>query len=515
MRHPTGQPGQQHGQEQRWQGIGRQGAEGLQTIGEHGRASARNCPQHRACALIHLKAPKRQPVQDGGMTHSATPPRALLTLAEAKVPRYTSYPIAAQFGPLEEAQYRAWLAQGIGAADPLSLYLHVPFCGDLCWYCACHTKPTRSEARLSAYEQALMAEMALLEATLPAHAGVSHLHFGGGTPSILGAAGLRQLMSRLRGLFGLRPGAEVAIELDPRLMDAALVDALGEIGVTRASLGVQDIAPEIQGRIGRPQPAELVQLGVERLRAAGIADINLDLMYGLPGQTVAHVEASARFAASLRVDRIAVFGYAHVAWMKPHQNAIDAATLPDVVERMEQAEAAEAVLRAAGYVALGLDHFALPGDTMEQAARAAKLRRNFQGYTVDDAPALIGLGASSIGALPAGFAQNEADERQYIASVTAGRLPVRRGIATTAEDRVRAVLIERLMCDFSLKLSEIPAVILDAALQRLQPLLDAGLVLVRDNRLVVVPGGRRFVRQVAVCFDAYFEAGARRHSAAI
>jgi oxygen-independent coproporphyrinogen-3 oxidase len=465
--------------------------------------------------LIHLKARRLGPLQDTGMTHSATPPRALLALAEAKVPRYTSYPTAAQFGPLEEAQYRAWLAQGIGAADPLSLYLHVPFCRDLCWYYACHTRPTRSEARLSAYAQALMAEMALLEAALPAHAGVSHLHFGGGTPSILGGDGLRHLMSRLRGLFGLRLGAEVAIELDPRLMDASLVDALGEIGITRASLGVQDIAPEIQARIGRPQPAELVQLGVERLRAAGIAGINLDLMYGLPGQTVAHVEASARFAASLGVDRIAVFGYAHVAWMKPHQNAIDAATLPDVVERMEQAEAAEAVLRAAGYVALGLDHFALPGDTMAQAARAGTLRRNFQGYTVDDAPALIGLGASSIGALPAGFVQNEPDERQYIASVTAGRLPVRRGVATTVEDRVRAALIERLMCDFSLRLDEVPAPVLATALQKMRPLMEAGLVSVQDGSLVLAPVGHRFVRQVAVCFDAYFEAGARRHSAAI
>jgi len=449
------------------------------------------------------------------MTQPAMPPRALLALAEAKVPRYTSYPTAAQFGPLAEAQYRAWLAQGIGPADPLSLYLHVPFCRDLCWYCACHTRPTRSEARLLAYTDALMAEMALLQAALPDHAGVSHLHFGGGTPSILGAEGLRRLLARLRGLFGLRPGAEVAIELDPRLMDAALVEALAELGVTRASLGVQDIAPDIQARIGRPQPAELVQLGVERLRQAGIAGINLDLMYGLPGQTVAHVEASARFAAALRVDRIAVFGYAHVAWMKPHQKAIDETTLPDVVERMEQAEAAEAVLRASGYVALGLDHFALPDDTMAQAAPAGRLRRNFQGYTVDDAPALIGLGASSIGALPSGFAQNEADERQYIASVTAGRLPIRRGIATTREDRTRALLIERLMCDFALDLRIVPTDIVSLALERLQPLVEAGLVSMQNDNLLVAPEGRRFVRQVAVCFDAYFEAGAQRHSMAI
>jgi oxygen-independent coproporphyrinogen-3 oxidase len=466
-------------------------------------------------ALIQRKAPFARPPQHGGMTHSATAPQALLALAEAKVPRYTSYPTAAQFGPLDEASYRDWLVSGIAPEDPLSVYLHVPFCRDLCWYCACHTRPTRSAARIAAYAAALQAEMALLSAALPAHGGIAHLHFGGGTPSILGAAGLRSLLGRLHDRFGLRPGAEVAIELDPRLMDGALVEALGEMGVTRASLGVQDVSPEIQARIGRPQPAELVALGVERLRQAGIGGVNLDLIYGLPGQSVAHVEASARFAAGLGVDRIAVFGYAHVAWMKPQQKAIDAASLPGAVARMEQAEAAEAVLRAAGYVALGLDHFARPGDAMAMAAREGRLRRNFQGYTTDSAPVLLGLGASSIGALPAGFAQNEADERRYIAAVSAGRLPVNRGIAVTPEDRLRAGLIERLMCDFALDLGAIPPAILLPALARLASLQADGLLHLEAGRLVVTPLGRRFVRQVARCFDAYFAPGAQRHSAAV
>ncbi len=449
------------------------------------------------------------------MTENAPPSRALLALAEARVPRYTSYPTAAQFGPVSEDTYRSWLSTGVGGADPLSLYVHVPFCRDLCWYCACHTRPTRSESRISAYAEALTSEMALLRGALPADGGIAHLHFGGGTPSILGVAGLRRVMARLRSLFGFRLGAEIAIELDPRLMDEPLVDALAEMGFTRASLGVQDVSPDIQARIGRPQPAELTRVAVERLRRAGIHNINLDLMYGLPGQTAAHVEASARFGASLRADRVAVFGYAHVAWMKPHQNAIDATTLPGAVERMEQAEIAESVLCDSGYVALGLDHFALPGDSLARAAIRGGLHRNFQGYTTDDAPVLLGLGASSIGALPGGFAQNEPEERRYIAAVNAGHLPVVRGVATSLEDRLRAGLIETLMCDFHLDLNGIPQAILEEALSRLETLRVDGIIEIEHGRLHVLPAGRRFVRQVASCFDAYFRAGTLRHSAAV
>lgn len=445
--------------------------------------------------------------------------RAVMALAEARVPRYTSYPTAAQFGPVAEGDYRAWLAAGIAPEDSLSLYLHVPFCRELCWYCACHTRPTRSAARIDAYLAALLAEIDLLAAALPPHAGVSHLHFGGGTPSILGAAGLARVMAALRRRFGLRPGAEVAIELDPRLMDAELPVALGALGFTRASLGVQDIAPEVQARIGRPQPAALVEAAVARLRAAGIGGVNLDLMYGLPGQTTAHVEASARFAAGLAADRVAVFGYAHVPWMRPHQALIDAALLPAAAERMHQAERAEAVLCAAGYVALGLDHFARPGDALARAAAARGLRRNFQGYTTDTAPVLLGLGPSAIGHLPGGFAQNEPEERRYAERVRAGALPVVRGTAVTAGDRLRGLLIERLMCDFALDLGAVAAMggaaVLEEALARMQPLLRDGLARLEQDALVVTPQGRRFVRQVAACFDAHGMPAPARHSVAV
>lgn len=449
---------------------------------------------------------------------SPTPSRALLALAEARVPRYTSYPTAAQFGPLDEATYRGWLRDGIRPGDPLSLYVHVPYCRDLCWYCACHAKPTRSEARIDAFAAALEGEADLLAAALPEHGGIAHLHLGGGTPSILGPSRMRALVNGLLARFGRRPGAELAIELDPRILDEGMVDTLGELGFTRASLGVQDISPAVQARIGRPQPSELVAVAVDRLRCAGIAGLNLDLMYGLPGQTVAHVEASARFAAWLEVDRVAVFGYAHVAWMKPNQKAIDPTTLPGPEARLEQAEAAERVLAAAGYAALGLDHFARPGDPLARAAAEGRLRRNFQGYTTDDAPVRLGLGPSAIGQLPGGLAGNILDERAHADAVAEGQLPVTRGVATTAEDLARGALIERLMCDFALDLGTTDASLrpaVDAALVAMAPLRDQGLVELTPGRVAVTPTGRRFVRQVAACFDAYLAPSEQRHSAAV
>ncbi len=439
------------------------------------------------------------------------------------MPRYTSYPTAAQFGPLDETTYRGWLRTAIRPSDTLSLYVHVPFCRNLCWYCGCLTRPTRSDPRIDGYAETLLAEVALLSAALPAHAGVSHLHLGGGTPSILGSERLRTLMQALRAAFGIRPGAEIAIELDPRYTSEELVGTLAEIGFNRVSLGVQDISPEVQAAIGRIQPAEQVAAAVGRLRQAGLRSINLDLMYGLPRQTAAHVESTSRFAAGLQPERVAVFGYAHVPWMRTHQKAIDAAALPGAEARLEQAECAERTLCAEGYQALGLDHFARPDDPLALAARAGTLRRNFQGYTTDAAEVVLGLGVSSIGTLPAGFAQNDTREAEYRTAVLAGRLPVVRGRAVSDEDRLRARMIERLMCDFALDLDAIAAAdpasaaIVAEAREKLAPLAADGLVGLEGGRLRVTPDGRRFVRQAAACFDAYLrpEAAGTRHAVAV
>jgi oxygen-independent coproporphyrinogen-3 oxidase len=375
---------------------------------------------------------------------------------------------------------------------------------------------TRNQDRVARYGAALGREAALLAAALPAHAGVAALHFGGGTPSTLGATGLRLLLAKLRATFEFHPAAELAIELDPRVLDEDIVAALAEGGITRASFGVQDIDPTVQRRIGRIQPEETVARAVGWLRAAGITAINLDLMYGLPGQTGAQVAATARFAAALGADRVAVFGYAHVPWMKPHQNAIRTEDLPGALERLRQAEVAEQVLVAAGYQAIGLDHFAKAEDPMAAAARGGTLQRNFQGYTTDAAPVLLGLGASSIGGIAAaGYAQNEPNERRWVAAVEAGELPIRRGRAVTAEDRLRRHCIERVMCDFALDLAALPPALVAEIRPMLAPLATDRLIDLTADLLRVTAAGRRHVRHVAACFDAYLGTGAGRHSAAV
>lgn len=438
----------------------------------------------------------------------------LLRHAATPLPRYTSYPTAPHFGPLDPADHAAWLREA-RPADVLSLYVHVPFCHELCWYCGCHTTVTRSMARIARYGAGLAKEAAMVAALLPEHGGVAALHLGGGTPTALGADGLRSLATSLRGLFAFRPGAEIAAELDPRTLGDDLLEALGGIGLTRASLGVQDISPEVQARIGRIQPPAQVEAAVRGLRALGVTGINMDLIYGLPAQGVAEVEDSARFAAGCGADRIAVFGYAHVPWMKPHQKGIRVEDLPDAALRMRQAEAAARVLTGAGYVAIGLDHFARPGDAMALAAASGRLRRNFQGYTTDTAPFLIGFGASAIGATPRGYVQNEADERRWLAAVEAGRLPTARGRALSAEDRLRARLIERVMCEGGITEADVPAEVMAGADDRIEALVADGLVSRQAGRLAMTPAGRPFLRHLAACFDAYLKPMPARHSAAV
>lgn len=434
--------------------------------------------------------------------------------AGATLPRYTSYPTAPHFGPLEEATYRGWLAR-MPAAEALSLYVHIPFCHELCWYCGCHTSVTRSQARITRYAEALHREARLLALALPADGIVRQLHLGGGTPSALGAARLSALMGKLRALFPFARRAELSVELDPRTLTEEVVAALAREGFTRASLGLQDANPQVQAAMGRIQPAEMVRQAVERLRAAGIAAINLDMMYGLPGQTRAHVATTATLAAELEADRVAVFGYAHVPWMKPAQQAIAAADLPGTEARMEQAQQASDVLRGAGYTPIGLDHFARPPDPMARAAAEGRLRRNFQGYTTDDAPMLLGLGASSIGAVPQGYVQNIPDERGYVAAVEAGRLPVLRGLELTGEDSLRRAAIERVMCDLALDLDTLPADILQSALPGLQALERDGLLRLAGAWLTVPDEARPYLRHVAACFDARLNSGKGRHSAAV
>lgn len=428
-----------------------------------------------------------------------------LVLAERAVPRYTSYPTAPHFhAGVTAVDARAWL----GAIDPaatLSLYIHVPFCAAMCAYCGCHTKVTRRFAPIAAYIESLRAEIRLLAAATPARR-VLRLHWGGGTPAMLGATGLRQVTEALPLAFDLSELGEHAMELDPRGVDAELVQTLAAIGVTRASLGVQDFDPEVQVAIGRIQPFATVRDAVDRLRDAGITALSLDLIYGLPHQTEAKLAHSLALAHALAPDRLALFGYAHVPWMKKHQRLIDAAALPGAAERLAQARAARLLLETFGYVGIGLDHFARPEDALTRAARAGRLRRNFQGYTDDPASVLLGLGASSIGQLPQGFVQNAADIGTYRQAIAAGRFATSRGLALTEDDRLRGSVIERLMCDFAV---HPPAALLAEAMSALRPLIEAGVVELRDGSIALTEAGRPFLRLTAAAFDAHLSAAGR------
>jgi oxygen-independent coproporphyrinogen-3 oxidase len=442
-----------------------------------------------------------------------------LVLAERAVPRYTSYPTAPHFKPEPAGRAARWYGE-LAEDTHLSLYLHVPYCRTICNYCGCNTKAVQRDEPLEAFTATLEAEIALLSISTPARA-VTHLHWGGGTPSLLGPGRLGRLHDALRARFDLTVLREHAIELDPRTVTPALADGLAAIGIDRVSLGAQDFNAHVQRAIGRIQPFEVVERAAALLRGAGIEAINIDLMYGLPEQSIEDVRRSAHLAAQLSPARLAIFGYAHVPWFKVHQRLIDASTLPGAAERMVQEQAARDVLVAEGYAVIGLDHFARPGDPLAQAARTGTLHRNFQGYTVDAADALLPLGPSSIGRLRRGYVQNAPDMAGWRRMVEAGSLPVVKSLAFVEGDLLRAAVIERLMCDFEVDFGAVAlrhgarVEALDDAATALDELAREG-VLVRDGRLVRVTGaGRPFVRLAAAALDAYLDRSAARHSVAV
>jgi oxygen-independent coproporphyrinogen-3 oxidase len=445
---------------------------------------------------------------------------ASLALAERSAPRYTSYPTAPHFSKsIGDAAARAWLAN-LDPSSSLSLYFHVPFCTAICAYCGCHTKAVRQDAPLEAYTQTLKREIALTAATTRARR-VASIHWGGGTPGILGPSRFSAIVAVLRDHFDLSAETEHAIELDPRILAADLVEALAASGVTRASLGVQDLNAHVQEASGRIQPYETVARAVELLRGAGITAINLDLMYGLPKQSVEDAARTASLAASLAPQRFAVFGYAHVPWFKSHQKLIDAAALPGAGERLAQAAAVRATLEGAGFEAIGLDHFARPEDPLAIAARERRMRRNFQGYTIDAADALLPFGVSSIGRLPEGYVGNATDLAGWRRAIESGRFATARGVAFTREDIARADLIERLMCDFDVDYGAVAARhgyaedAFDAAQASLDALAQDGVIDIQGRRLAVTERGKPFVRLVAAAFDAYLRSAPARHSSAV
>jgi oxygen-independent coproporphyrinogen III oxidase len=438
-----------------------------------------------------------------------------------RLPRYTSYPTAPHFSPaIAEPNYVSWL-KTLPVRQPASLYLHVPFCRSMCWYCGCHTSITKRDDPIVIYTDGLRAEARLVAQTIGERLPISHIHFGGGTPTIMAPETFVDLVGALRSAFSVLPEAEIAVEIDPRTLTEPMADALGSCGVSRASLGVQSFDPAVQRAINRLQSFEQTALSVERLRRAGVGRLNFDLLYGLPLQTVDSCLETVAKCIELRPDRFSVFGYAHIPSFKKHQRKIDESALPDSIERHLQSEATAKALADAGYVRVGFDHFALPDDNLAVAKREGRLRRNFQGYTDDSADTLIGLGASAIGRMPQGFVQNIVTTRDYLARVTEDRLATAKGYAFTQDDRFRAQIIERIMCDMSVDLPQIArrhgrdpdSAVVDRA--RLESLIADGAVTMRDDRLSINDGAEFLVRSVASAFDAHLARSAATHSRAV
>lgn len=446
---------------------------------------------------------------------------ALLHTYSASVPRYTSYPTAPHFGPdVDSATYAGWL-QALKPGQTLSLYLHIPYCDRLCWFCACHTKHTLKYEPIALYLAALKREITAVAAKVSPGVRVTAVHFGGGSPTMVRPDDMRDLMAHLRAAFPVDPAAEISVEMDPNDLDDARYDALADIGMTRASLGVQDFNPVVQKAINRIQTFEQTKSVVDAVRARDVHSVNCDILYGLPHQTLASVESTVRDILSLDPDRIALFGYAHVPWMKKHQTMIPDAALPDQLERFRQMGRAAELLTEAGYQTIGIDHFAKPGDTLAIADRAGRLRRNFQGYTDDAADALIGLGASSIGQLPQGYVQNMPATGEYQRLAEGPGLAVVRGIALSDDDRLRAHVIEKVMCDFGFAFAPLRAAfgpLAEAVIAEARAFGMAdrdGLVRLDSDGFHVSEAGRPFARVAAAVFDTYLSNGKGRHSIAV
>lgn len=429
-------------------------------------------------------------------------------LLATPVPRYTSYPTAADFGPLEAGA----IESAIAAADgDVSLYLHIPFCEQICYYCGCNTGASGKRARVESYLAALHQEIATVASLLPATARVRRIAFGGGSPNAILPGEFMALVDSLHAHFPLF-APQWSIELDPRSLTPEWSRVVGAVGITRASMGVQTFALHCQKAIGREQPTAMICRSVDWLRSGGVTSMNFDLMYGLPHQTTADLVESLEMTAKLGADRVAVFGYAHVPHMVPRQTMIPESALPGAEARFAMAAEAFGYLTAHGYDAVGFDHFALPHDPMARAVRTRTLRRNFQGFTDDPAEVLIGMGSTAISGFPTLLAQNDKHNGRYRQLSGEGRLSASHGIARSPQDMLRGGVIEALLCRNEATLSPC---LLAGVEDRLEPFIAAGLASLAGNTLRIAPGGLPYARVIASLFDSYRAVTQRKFSSAI
>lgn len=443
---------------------------------------------------------------------------ARLGLFDARVPRYTSYPTAPQFSAaVGEGDFRSWV-RAIAPGSEISLYLHIPFCRRLCWFCACRTQGTATDSPVLAYVDALKEELRHLAAILPEGVTLARLHWGGGTPTLLSPEAIRDLAGAVFAVAPMAPGGEFSVEIDPDEVDAARLDALVAAGLNRASIGVQDFNPEIQEAIGRHQGFDLTVQVAEMIRARGVTGLNADLVYGLPYQTRARLTDTVQKLLSIAPERVALYGYAHVPWMARRQQLIPTDSLPRPEERLDLFDTARRLFVWDGYREIGIDHFARPEDGLARAATEGRLRRNFQGYTDDTAPVLIGLGASSISRFPQGYAQMSASTSGWTKAVREGRFAIERGHAFAGEDLLRGRIIEALMCDFAVSSAELQrdfgtrpewlANLFAPVAERFR-----GYVRLGPEGLAILPAGRPLTRMIAAGFDGYAMASAGHSSA--
>lgn len=435
-----------------------------------------------------------------------------LGLFEARLPRYTSYPTATVFGKDAGGPFQAEALAALPPEKPISVYVHIPFCERLCWFCACRTQGVRSLGPVEAYLDALLAEIKLVASRIPDGVRMGQLHLGGGTPTILPPHLITRLVDALKEAIPPTSPFEFSVEIDPMLVDSEKIDALAIAGMTRTSIGVQDFDPEVQAAIGREQPFDNTRDCVDMLRAAGITSLNMDLVYGLPGQDLESLRKTFEQVLSMEPDRLALFGYAHVPQMAKRQRLIPEDRLPGDADRLALFREASRIATQHGLEPIGIDHFAKPGDSLHEAAQSGHLRRNFQGYTTDRFETLVGLGASSISRFKQGYVQNASQTGAYGAMIRTGILAGVRGHAMAGEDALRARVIEMLMCDFRVDLNALRAEFgdlrcLDAPLNRLRALYWPHINMT-DEQIEIRPRARPMVRLIAHLFDAYRPEGA-------
>jgi oxygen-independent coproporphyrinogen-3 oxidase len=444
------------------------------------------------------------------------------------VPRYTSYPPAPVFqSDFPKDTHKDWLSSLPDGAN-LSLYAHIPYCTQLCHYCGCFTHITGRYAPVEDYAHILKREIQIKGNFMGRRHRVTHLHFGGGSPTLLREEDFRMIMTAFRESFDFAPDAEIAVEVDPRAMTPSLAATYAETGVNRISLGVQDFDMKVMTAVNRVQPFDVVYRAVQMLRDAGIQSFNFDFIYGLPYQTVRSLTRSMDYALLMKPDRIAMYGYAHVPWKKKNMRLIPEDALPDASLRYDLFESAAAVLQEDGFLPIGIDHFGRGEDTMTKALSEGHLRRNFQGYTNIEPDALIGFGVSAISQFPQGYAQNTTAGHEYQDNVLGESFPVAKGYAFTGQDLARKEIIDSLMCTLSANPQKIweqhghKPETLAPSLEKLSSFIADGLAAFSpDGTLKISPQARQIVRIIASAFDEYLapaeatETPVKRHAMAV